>query len=87
LVSFEQAKVILPYRDIDSTDHSDSAKLKRVIFGVLGIVVLLFLSWKALETLYDSTPIISYTDSSSRKSYGAVSTTHYLATQVYMICV
>ena len=87
LVSYEQAKVISPYRVVDSKENSDSAKLKRVVLGVLGIVLLLVISWKLLETLYDTTPIIVYTDSSSRKSYGAVSSTHYLVTQARQLMI
>lgn len=77
-------KQVLPYRGLtseDSDDRSGRTQLKRVIPGVLGILALLFLAYKALDVIIDDSRNLVYTDSSSRKSYGAVSSTHYLATQ------
>ena len=76
-----QARVIAPYRDIDGEDNSRLHQLKRVIPGVLGIIVLLFLAWNALDYVSADKPSISFTDSKARGNYGAVSSTHYLATQ------
>jgi hypothetical protein len=75
------AKVVVPYHDVDGDKEFGTSRIKRIIPGFLGVLVLLFLAYKALDVVFDRAQNDSFTDSSSRKSYGAVSATHYLATQ------
>ncbi len=81
---------MLPYRDLEDTSQS---KAKSFFGGIAGLVFLIFLAWKVLDVTHEDesnhTKVddveydpIYYTDAHARRSYGAVSSTHYLATQV-----